>query len=353
MWATRKLRFNTLVALTLALGAGTTLARAQSRSGTQTPQAQSSQPPPPQPSPQPSFTSVLAKTVAFITVPYKEVGAAELKGVSGTCFFVGVPDDRLGKEEAFLYLVTNRHVANAEGAPASSVLREVYLRWNLLRPQGGKTAVDSAVKFEGWRHWYFPADPTVDLAVLPFGPDLKTLDVRLIPVSMLATDEVIESRSVSVGDPIFFVGYFSQFPGIQHADPIYRSGVLAMMPADPIPMRSDPTDAAQAIFEHLWLADAHAFLGNSGSPLFINFGGYRDGSVFAGVSDYLLGIVNGFIPERDGIVTGAATFEEAARHDLPNSGILTFVPAQKLRDLLYDPELQGLRDEIVAAREKH
>lgn len=66
----------------------------------------------------------------------------------------------------------------------------------------------------------------------------------------------------------------------------------------------------------------------------------------------MIGVVNGFIPEEaDGKVTGAATFD-GARGQLPNSGLLTFVPAQELRDLLLSPPLQTLRDTDVAAYEK-
>lgn len=225
-----------------------------------------------------------------------------------------------------------------------------------MQPQNGQSAIDVTTAVTSIQHWYFPADPTIDLAVFPVALNAQTLqaiDTKFIPISMFATDEVIKSHSVTLGDPVFFLGYFAEFPGIQRADPIYRSGVLAEMPVDPIPMRDNPADDSNLTREHLWLADAHAFLGNSGSPLFINLGGIRNGTITSGVSDYLLGVVNGFIPEVNGIVTGAATFEEAARHDLPNSGVLTFVPAQKLRDLLYDPELQELRDDAVAAQQKH
>lgn len=345
----RRISLNILFAL--AFGAAC-CAQAQTQPGAQPAQSQPSQAPPSaSPTPQPpTITSLAAKTVVFITVPYKEADATEPKYVGGTGFFVGIPANLHGKDISFDYLVTNRHVAEAEGALPSSLMPDVSVTLNLLNPQNGEAAVTSTVNLTGSTHWYFPADPTVDLAVLPVGPT-NALDAKVIPISLLATDELIRSRSVGLGDPVFFVGYFEQFPGIHHFDPIFRSGVLAMMPTDPIPMEDDPKDPAKKTPEHLWLADAHAFLGNSGSPLFINLGGFRNGMMLlGGPTDYLLGVVNGFIAELNGTVTGAATFEVATHQDLPNSGVLTFVPAQKLRDLLYDSELQKLRDEIIAAQ---
>lgn len=351
----RQLSFTVFYAL--ASGLGTICwAQAQGQQGTQSPTAPKSGQPPSQETQssqgQASFTSLAAKTVAFITVPYKDTATNKVKGISGTCFLVGFPDSRR-KGQSFVYLVTNRHVADAEGAPPSTIQPVVYIRTNLVQPKNGESAVNTTITLTGSQHWYFPADPTVDLGVLPVIPNLQTIDMRIISVAMLATDEIIKSRSVGLGDPVFFVGYFSQFPGIQRADPIYRSGVLAMMPADPIPMQDDPTNESKLTPEHLWLADAHAFLGNSGSPLFINLGGFRNGTIYAGVSEYLLGVVNGFIPEHNGTVTGAATLEEATRQDLPNSGVLTFVPAQELRDLLYDRELQKLRDDAPPQEKSH
>lgn len=354
----RHLSFKFLLALALALGAAGGV-HAQRQQGAQAAAAPKSSQAPPQTkqsSPQPSFSSLAAKTVAFITVPLKVSPGAKPTGVTGTCFFVDIPDDRLGKDRSFVYLVTNRHVAVAEGAPPSTILPLVYVRSNLVQPQNGQAAINITTPLSAVQHWYFPTDPTIDLAVLPvvLNPQTQqTIDMKLVPVSMFATDEVIKSQSVSLGDPVFFLGYFAEFPGLLRADPIYRSGVLAETPVDPIPMRDNPADDSKRTLEHLWLADVHAFLGNSGSPLFISLGGMRNGVVSLGVSDYLLGVVNGFIPEVGGMVTGAATFEEAARHDLPNSGVLTLVPAQKLRDLLYDPELQKLRDEAVAAQQKN
>jgi hypothetical protein len=299
---------------------------------------------PPNP-PQPSLTEQIAKSVAFISVPYGD--AAKPDFVSGTCFFVFLPDERLGKGGGFVYLVTNRHVASAEGVPKDQLLAYVSIRANVSQADGTARLVLSRATLAGKFRWYFPDDPTIDLAALPVVPHAGA-DIKAIPVSFLGTDEVLKSQAITIGDPVFFVGFFFQFPGISRIDPIYRSGTIAMMPSDPIPMHDKPDDAGTP--EHLYLADAHAFHGNSGSPLFVTVGGYRNGRMLlAGQPVYLIGVVNGFIQETNNAnATGAATFEGAEGHE-PNSGILTFVPAQELRNLLYSPDLQHVRDMDAAA----
>lgn len=296
----------------------------------------------------------LTKTVGFISVPCdknksvtcnKETGGTGY--VTGTCFFVEVPDERLGKGQSFVYTVTNRHVATPKGVDPKSLLPEVFLRVNRTSPENGSALAQGAVMLNGPVHWYFPSDDTIDLAVLP-GTVKGAFDIKGIPVSSFATTDRMKSEQITVGDSVFFIGLFFQFLGMTRVDPIYRQGVIAMMPTDPIPM-SDGIDQKSTTFEHLYLADAHAFHGNSGSPLFVRGGGFRHGMITGNLYQ-LVGVVNGFIPERNDIrVTGAATFESSNE---PNSGILTFVPAQELKDLLYSPELQKLRDDIVASQHK-
>lgn len=290
----------------------------------------------------------LTKTVGFITVPYKDGSATRF--ISGTCFFVFVPEERLGKEGGFVYIVTNRHVATAEGVDPKALLPGVFIRVNLASPQNGTAIAQNLVPFKGQTHWYFPSDDTIDLAVLPAAPKPGALDVKAIPIPFFATTDVMKSEQIGIGNSVFFVGFFLQFPGTTRVDPIYRQGVIAMMPADPIQM-SDGRDQKITTLEHLYLADAHAFHGNSGSPLFVQISGFRNGVMRVGGFPYqLIGVVNGFIPERNDIqVSGAATFESSNE---PNSGILMFVPAQELKDLLYSPELQKMRDDIVAAQHK-
>jgi hypothetical protein len=114
-----------------------------------------------------------------------------------------------------------------------------------------------------------------------------------------------------------------------------------MMPDEtvPTPLQDKPG--------HVYFVDAHAFHGNSGSPIFVNTGGMRVGNI-GGPSYLLLGIVSGYYPESETIESlPAAKVLTGEVHD--NSGITVVVPGDELKALLDTPALQQIRDLGVKA----
>ena len=284
------------------------------------------------------FTKELKKTVGLVTVTYTKDGKSWKD--EGTCFFIYYPDERVGKDQGFAYLVTNRHVAVPgieDGHPylaTSTTLR--------LNRKDSNTSDEKQMPLGGNLHWYFPADNAVDLAVLPFAPDQVNYDTKPIPVSMLIKQSEIEPDGISEGDPIVFTGYFYQFPGLQKFEPIVREGTLAMIPDEQL-------DTTLRKRGNLYLADVHVAGGNSGSPLLINLGGFRNGSLDMNMRYKLLGIISGFYHEdSDFTLTVATTYSGTLQG---NSGIATVVPAYALKDLLDSPELQSTRDAYVKSRQ--
>jgi len=55
---------------------------------------------------------------------------------------------------------------------------------------------------------YHPEDPTVDVAVLKWVP-LDIVDYRSLDISMAATDEVIKTEGIGVGEEVFLTGLFA------------------------------------------------------------------------------------------------------------------------------------------------
>jgi hypothetical protein len=188
-------------------------------------------------------------------------------GVIGTCFFVWVPDKRLGENQGFTYLVTNRHVAQP-GIELDNPheVQAVFIRMNLTTPQGGVQSVQEQIPLGGRLRWFFPSDEAVDLAILPIGPEQKRYEFLTIPSTIIVNSEQFKSGEVGVGDSITFAGYFSNFPGQIRIQPIVRGGVIAMAPEEKINTTLHKPG-------RLLLADLHAFHGNSGSPVFVNVGG--------------------------------------------------------------------------------
>ncbi len=252
--------------------------------------------------------------------------------VQGTGFFVFVPDKRLG-ERGFVYLVTNRHVAEAlrEDGTKRQILSST-VRLNLQQETAGMQSEESLILNNSIRHWYFPLDEGVDLAVMPMAPDQLKYDYQEVPISMLATPDVILSTNIVEGDPVTFAGFFYQYPGQKKIEPIVRQGILAMM-------RDEKLTTTLQKPGDIYLVDAHVFGGNSGAPIFVN-------TSPVGLGEYkLLGVVSGYYFETEDLKLEIAT-TLSGKLDA-NSGISLVVPAKELKALLDSPLLQDSRDSEV------
>jgi hypothetical protein len=271
---------------------------------------------------------------------YKDPDGISRKGVVGTCFFVSVLDKRLGENQGFIYLVTNRHVAQPGidlGIPYQ--VSEAVLRLNLVVPRGEIESVEERIPLDNLFRWYFPQDDAVDLAVLPLAPNQKTFSYEQIPFSMIATSDQVDAGDVVVGDRLLFAGYFSSFPGQVRIEPIIREGVIAMMPDENL-------DTTLHKPGRIYLADLHAFHGNSGSPVLVNVSGNHHGVITMGEKWLLLGLISGYYPESVGYSVPAATVLTGEVRD--NSGIATIVPAYELKKLLDSAEIRAQQERDVS-----
>lgn len=283
------------------------------------------------------FGATLKKTVGFLSVDFQD--GAEQGQARGTVFFVLYEDKRLGDNGGFVYMVTNRHMAEPHVNGHSVVVRRVSLRLNLKEARGGVQSAEGELPLGAELKWFFPTDEAVDLAVMPLAPP-EAFDYAPFPVSMFATKDVIEKQNIAEGDNVLFAGFFYQYPGQKKIEPIVRQGILAMMPDEDFTTTLNKPG-------RVYFADAHVFGGNSGSPMFVNVGGFRGGGVIVGGFPYrLLGVVSGMVYEtQDFKLKVATTLEGKAA---ANSGISMIVPADELKLVLDSPELQRLRDTIVA-----
>ena len=139
----------------------------------------------------------------------------------------------------------------------------------------------------------------------------------------------------------FLLVFFTSFKATKRLTYYSVQGFIAMMPDEKLPFVNQS--------EHLYLADVHAFHGNSGAPAFINLAGMHGGSITSGEEYRLLGVVNGGITEDEHFnleMTSTLSITTSA-----NSGIATIVPADDLKALLLDPRIQKLRDDYVKSQQ--
>lgn len=315
-----------------------------------TPRAQAPQTPPTSPIakvPDRVETQV-SKTIAFITVlakwPDKDGKPGKKVRLSGTGFWVSVPDARLPDGKSFVYLVTNRHVATAieqdeKGNCTHLEIQQMFVTVNLKEPINGNRADTEALPLSQNIHWSLPKDEAIDLAVILVGLQDK-FDYVTVQTEVFVTSSMFEDRRVVPGDRVLTGGFYTIFQGTHEIQPIFRQGILAMLPDGPVPM-------ACGGMGKVYLADVHVIPGNSGSPIFLG-GGVSFGLITNTFG--LLGVVSGYMYENADLTLTAATTRTGSVN--ANSGISIVVPAQQLKDLLDSPELQQQRDEVVRAESK-
>jgi hypothetical protein len=249
----------------------------------------------------------------------------------------------------FGYLVTNRHVAeailpDAGGHPTRHKILTMSATVNLKEPLNGSRVHSISLPPVGAK-WVFPKDNAIDLAVISIPLDNTYYVLEITPDNFL-TPDLWEKDRIGPGDKVLTCGYFRPYPGAHQFQPIIREGSLAMVPDGTMPVAIGGS-------AKVYLADIHVIPGNSGSPLFLapafTLGGYvTDGK--GGVPYGVFGIVSGYMWEDDQLTLRPATDYEGTIH--ANSGIAVIVPVSQLKDLLYSPDLQQARDNVLAQMPK-
>jgi hypothetical protein len=264
----------------------------------------------------------ILKSVGFVS-RYDPDGQIQF---GGTAFIVGV---RMGPNASLCHIVTARHVAEAI-EPAEAVI--------------AMNARDGAPRFlrTGEQEWFYhPTEKdSVDVAVMPMGcANMDELyDFAFIPDSIFATDQRMAEYDIGLGDELIIVGLFTRFIGTTHLIPIVRSGNIAMMPKDRLPIKGFGQMEA-------YLVESRSIGGLSGSPVFVRNTvkmpvQTKDGITHIyGLGDgHLLGLVHGHwdLP---------LSFPASEQAEAVNMGVSIVVPAKKILETLNHPELAEMRRE--------
>lgn len=240
----------------------------------------------------------------------------------GTTFIVGVA----GKwGNTYTHAVTAKHVA--ECVDGKRYMIGVNFKDGEMGWFGSKL-----------KWWYHPTESdTVDAAVTVF-TSTPRMDVDYIPETAFATDKRIKQYAIGVGDEVNVVGLFTMFYGSKKHIPIVRTGNIAMMPSDKLPVNGGETE--------VYLVEGRSIGGLSGSPVFVRHTVTMQAMAtdtgqpqpISGVSQlHLLGLMRGHWDLKLGV--------DALQAEAVNMGIAIVIPAQKIVEVLYHPELVALREE--------
>lgn len=224
------------------------------------------------------------------------------------------------------YLVTAKHVLMSD---STNYYPSVCMKMN--NNSGGTDFIPIALSGpNAARVFVHPDDANVDIAIIPSsdialppGKSARDYDVTTIAVSAFATKEHFVKRHIAVGDEVFLTGWFSSLYGTSRNYPIARFGRLAIASDEKIPW----VEKSGVQMISLYLVEAHATGGNSGSPVFFRPTLQREPGTFVlgRQSLYLAGVLKGYF---------GAVGER-------NSGIAAVVPAFQLQQIMLSEEAKN------------
>ena len=256
----------------------------------------------------------------------------------GTAFFVMYPDTRGGPDFGFVYLVTAKHVLkDADG----TFLKQVKVRVNLKDEKGVDFIPNIPVAdSSGNLLWFHDTNDAVDVAAVGLLPDREKVEFKAIPIAWFVDDATVASQKVSEGDALYFIGLMTQYYGERKNYPVVRRGTLALMTDEQI---ETPTGLQNA-----FIAELASWPGNSGSPVFLNLSGLRQGGLALGTNLKFLGILSGSFINRFRGTTVEATVVEG--NDF-NTGISFIVPAARVKSVLDSGAAKANRDEQIQRKQ--
>lgn len=260
------------------------------------------------------------KTVAFIA--YEDKTDLSIRPV-GSVFFVG-PDPLPGTNVTErVFAVTARHVI--EGLIRKGC-KECVLRLNPKDPE--HDIISITVPLDQWL--FHPNDASLDVAVYEQGLQPE-IDQLVLPLSLGASHEHLQTHDVDLGDEVFISGLFIHHYGDRRNIPIVRIGNLAALDEEPVSTKKGLIKA--------YLVEARSIGGLSGSPVFVNLSGSRTiGSNYVvgpSINSFLLlGLIHGhFSASAEEAILFDSAIEDTIGASI-NAGIAIVVPFYQIEELV-------------------
>lgn len=195
------------------------------------------------------------------------------KECSGTVFIIGKPtnDD---SQKFYYVLVTAAHVLKGIKEDHAILLLREKKDNEFLKVPFQITIRNKSVPI--WKE-----HPKADIAVMYVSLP-KEVDIQLLPMSLLATDQMLEEYEIHPGDSLSCLGYPYGAEANEAGFPILRSGQIASYPLTP------------ASKVKTFLYDFRIFGGNSGGPVFfIDKNRSYGGNAYLGTTiQFFIGLVS-------------------------------------------------------------
>jgi hypothetical protein len=275
----------------------------------------------------------MLKCVGFVgEVTHRDSSGRPQGDLHATGFFVAVDTNDPESLAPAIYFVTAKHVVDDLAG------RKVYFLVN--KQSGGTITVENALA-DRW--WFHPNDTTADVAITQVWPH-PTADIVSVSTLQLATEHLIEKMDIGIGDEVYSTGLFTPAPGTARNVPIVRVGNIAMMSGEQI--------QTELGFADVYLVEARSLGGVSGAPVFVrptvqfkitDSRSKARTAYAAGLGFMLIGLMHGHWDIRESEMNKA--FFDHDRKRGVNMGIAIVVPAIKILEAIYQPELVTMRKE--------
>jgi len=178
-------------------------------------------------------------------------------------------------------------------------------------------------------------------------------DLYHSPVENFATEDVIQKESIGIGDDVFAIGLFNQRWGHDRNIPIMRTGVIASMPEEPLPLTNDDDEVIGK--RNAYLVELRSIGGLSGSPVFVHLDFWRhdlnqpppvfDGEYRLNWHMYMFGVISGHwdLERQDSAQDFVVHATEDEEIDRLNTGIAIVTPIQEVLDIINGDEVMEYR----------
>jgi S1-C subfamily serine protease len=202
---------------------------------------------------------------------------------SGFLYGDYIADNKDGKKEYRVYLITNRHVFEN--------MQLVYLRFNPKTNEPAREYKLNLLDKNNTPKWFSHPDAEVDVAIIPI--NIKLLREHAIQAAYfqssqnVANVDKLNDLGITEGDFVYVFGFPMGLVGGERNAVIVRSGSIARI------------RDALAKNNQEYLIDAFVFPGNSGGPVVSKPEVVAIQNTKSQSAAYLIGIVKSYVPYQD------------------------------------------------------